>query len=83
MNLLQLGSYFRRRVDLAGFNEGEIYCFLLGMKFCGKRLTTKNIDDLLFYVFPANNAKNYTEIDEKLPIVKKRLKNKNYEQTKK
>lgn len=74
MTLLKLSSHLLGKYNSNDYSEQEVAGFLYGLRYC-KKLNNNNISDMLEYIFPERYAKNYTEIDLKMPRLKKRLSN--------
>ena len=74
MTLLKLTSHLLGKYNNNDYSEQEVAGFLYGLRYC-KKLNNNNISHILEYIFPERYAKNYTEIDLKMPRLKKRLLN--------
>ena len=72
MTLLKLSSYLAGKYNNNDYSEQEIAGFLYGLRYC-KKINNLDISYMLEYICPALYAKNYTEIDLKMPRLKKRL----------
>jgi hypothetical protein len=72
MTLLKLASHLKGKYENYDYNGSEIAGFLMGLRYC-KKINDSHIYLVLQYVKPEHYFRNYTEIDEMIPKIKKKL----------